>query len=252
MTGRIAALRGAIGFLTRIPIPQRPADWEAFTRTPATFPVVGALVGGLASIPLLATGTIGAPVVAFWYLLAIYLLTGVNHLDGVADLGDAAVVHGDADRKRAVLKDTTAGVGAVFAVSVVVAGVALGGLGLAGTTALTAVGIAVAAEVGGKTGMAAIACFSEPSHEGLGSQLIDGAGSRAFALVAAVALPATVLTWPHPSAAVALTAGITGAVIPWWWANRHLGGCTGDVFGAANEIGRVFGVHAGVIVWTLW
>ena len=32
---------------------------------------------------------------------------------------------------------------------------------------------------------------------------------------------------------------------------RRLGGVTGDVFGAANEIGRLAGLHAGVIVWTL-
>jgi adenosylcobinamide-GDP ribazoletransferase len=30
-----------------------------------------------------------------------------------------------------------------------------------------------------------------------------------------------------------------------------LGGISGDVLGAANELGRVVGVHAGVVAWTL-
>ncbi|SDR18572.1 adenosylcobinamide-GDP ribazoletransferase [Natronobacterium texcoconense] len=244
------ATRGAIGFLTRLPVGHHDGDWEAFRTTPAAFPVVGLVAGSLAAIPLLAVETLAAPTVALGYLLAVYAVMGVHHVDGVADLGDALVVHGDRERRREVLKDTTTGVGAVLAVSVTVAALALGALGLAGLPALAAVGVAIAAEVGTKLGMAAMACLGTASYEGMGRQFTEQSTPRAFVPLAVVVLAAMALAWPHP-AAVALPGAVAGIVLPWYWANRHLGGINGDIFGAANEIGRVAGVHAGVIAWTL-
>ncbi|TYL36037.1 adenosylcobinamide-GDP ribazoletransferase [Natronococcus pandeyae] len=251
MTPWLAACRGAVGFLTRLPASHRDGDWEAFRETPTAFPLVGYLVGALAAIPLLAADTLPSPTVAFGYLLAVYAVTGIHHLDGVADLGDALVVHGDDERRREVLKDTTTGVGALLSVSLVVAGLALAGFGLAGLSILEAVAIAVAAEVGTKLGMAALACFGTASHPGMGEQFTTATTPASFVAPAAVAVPAAVLTWPHPTAAVALCGALAGVALPWLWANRHLGGINGDIFGAANEIGRVAGLHLGVIAWTL-
>lgn len=247
----LAAVRGGVGFLTRVPVGFRDGDWAAFRSRPSAFPIVGYVGGALAALPLLAAGTLPAPTVALGYLLAVYAVFGMHHLDGVADLGDALVVHGDVDRRREVLKDTTTGVGALLAVSVIVVALALAGLGLAGLPALAAVGIAVAAEVGTKLGMAAMACFGDASYEGMGRQFTDASTPVSFVAPAIVAAPAVVVTWPHPAAAVALVSAIAGIALPWYWATRYLGGINGDVFGAANEIGRVAGVHLGVIAWTL-
>ncbi|MCU4972900.1 adenosylcobinamide-GDP ribazoletransferase [Halobacteria archaeon AArc-m2/3/4] len=245
------ALRSGTAFLTRLPVGTQAGDWEAFVSRPAVFPLVGYLVGGLAALPLLAAGTLPASTVALGYLLAIGFLTGIHHLDGVADLGDAAVVHGDPDRRREVLKDTTTGVGALFAVTVVVAGLALAGLGLAALPVGVAVAVAVAAEVGAKLGMALLACLGTASHEGFGSQVTGALGSSSVVSPVAIALPVGLFSWPYPVAAVALGGALAGACLPWWWARRNLGGVSGDVFGAANEIGRVVGLHVGVIAWTL-
>ncbi|ADB61705.1 cobalamin 5'-phosphate synthase [Haloterrigena turkmenica DSM 5511] len=249
--GGIAAVRGALGFLTRLPVGYRDGDWAAFRSSPATFPVVGYIAGALAAVPLLATETLPAPTIALGYLLAVYAVLGIHHLDGVADLGDALVVHGDRERRREVLKDTTTGVGALLAVALVVAALAMGGLALAGLSPRRAIGVAVAAEVGTKLGMAAMACFGTASDEGMGRQFTTASGPRSFVAPALIALPAAALTWPYPAAAVALGGALAGIGLPWYWATRHLGGINGDIFGAANEIGRVAGVHLGVIAWTL-
>ena len=249
--GPFAAIRGALSFLTRLPVGYRDGDWIAFRSRPAAFPVVGYVAGALAALPLLAAGALPAPTVALGYLLAVYAVLGIHHLDGVADLGDALVVHGDVDRRREVLKDTTTGVGALLAVSLVVAALALGGLALAGLPPFRAVGVALAAEVGTKLGMAAMACVGHASYEGMGRKFTAAATPGRFVAPAAVALPAVALTWPTPTAAVVLGGALAGIALPWYWANRFLGGINGDIFGAANEIGRVVGVHAGVIAWTL-
>ena len=41
------AIRGAIGFLTRIPVGGSGADWNAFQRAAYSLPVVGYLIVGL-------------------------------------------------------------------------------------------------------------------------------------------------------------------------------------------------------------
>ena len=252
MRQSLRATRGAIAFLTRVPIDHDASDWGAFRSTPATFPLVGWLVGAVVALPFLATDTVPGPTVAGGYLLAVYLLTGIHHLDGVADLGDALAVHGEADRRRAVLKDTMTGVGALCAVSVVIAALALGGLALAEFPPLAAIAVVIAAEVGAKLGMAGLACFGAAAHEGMGAQFLESTSPTSFAGPALLATPVVALTWPEPTAALALGGALLGAAIPAVWATRALGGVTGDVFGAANEVGRVIGIHVGVIAWTLW
>jgi adenosylcobinamide-GDP ribazoletransferase len=246
----IGAVRGALGFLTRLPVGYRDGDWDAFRSTPAAFPIVGLVAGSLAASPLLAVETLPAPTVALGYLLAVYAVTGIHHLDGVADLGDALVVHGDAERRREVLKDTTTGVGALLAVSITVAALALGGLGLAELPVVAAVGVAVGAEVGTKFGMAAMACYGRATADGTGKQFTEASTTGAIFPLAALALLGATLAWPNPGS-IALCGAVAGIALPWYWANRYLGGINGDIFGAANEVGRVAGIHLGVIAWTL-
>ena len=244
----LSALRGAVGFLTRIPVGHDQRAFEGFCARVGIVPLVGYLVGGLASAAFLVPAP--APTVALLYVLALLAVTGINHADGLADLGDAAVVHGDAERRREVMRDTTVGVGAVVAVAVGLGGLALGALGLTALPVGVAVAVAVASDVGAKLGLVTLAVTGRASHEGLGSRLL-GAGPGQLGLGVALAGPAAVLTWPNPAAAGALLAGPVVALALRGWAHGTLDGVGGDVFGATNELARVAGLHVGVVVWTL-
>ncbi|MCQ4332583.1 adenosylcobinamide-GDP ribazoletransferase [Natronomonas sp. F2-12] len=245
-------LRGGVAFLTRIPASTREADWDRFRAFPAAFPLVAYPVGAVASVPFLAGSLAGLPdaTVAFGYLSVLVVLVGIPHLDGVADLGDAAAAHGAAARRRA-LKDTETGVGAIVAVAVVLVGLAVAALELAAVPTLAAVGLVVAGEVGAKLGMATVACLGTASHEGLGSAFTRGASPALLLGPVLVSLPAALFLPAVPAAAAAVAAGPLVAIVLVRWADRALGGVNGDVFGATNELGRVLGLHAGVIVWTL-
>lgn len=238
-------VRGGVGFLTRFPVGSNERDWHRFRAFPAAFPLVGYLVGAVVALPFLLLDGYTA---AFGYLLALVAVTGIAHLDGVADLGDAAAIH-DRERRREALKDTTTGVGAITAVAVVVAGLALAGTALAGLPPLAAVGIVVAAEVGAKLGMATVACFGTAIHEGLGSEFTRNASPQLILGPALASVPALFLTGWVPAALVAVIAGPVVAVGVLGWADDNLGGVNGDVFGAVNELGRVVALHAGVVVW---
>jgi len=245
----VAAVRGAVGFLSRIPVGGSERDWEAFRRTPAAFPVVGLVIGVLLAPVFLLPGP--AVTVAAVYVALVYGLTGITHLDGAADLGDAAVVHGDADRRRAVMTDTEVGTGGVLAVALVVFGLGTAAIGVA-RLPREALRLIVVAEVGAKTSMGLLICGGTAAHEGLGSSLTDNASPRDGILVGVLALPAAALTWPDLLPGIAALAAAGGsAVIVSRWANTNLGGVSGDVIGATNELARVVALHAGVIAWTL-
>jgi adenosylcobinamide-GDP ribazoletransferase len=241
-----AAFRGGVAFLTRIPVGAGEEEWRRFQAVPAVFPLVGYLVGAVAAVPFLL---LPAEAAALAYVTVLVALVGITHLDGVADLADAAVVH-DADGRREALKDTTTGVGAIVAVTLVVAGLALAGLALSGLPPLRAAGIVVAGEVGAKLGMATVACVGSASHEGLGSGFTRAADPALLVGPAVVAVPAALLTGLSPAAPVAVLAGPLVAVAVVRWADGALGGVNGDVFGAVNELARLVALHAGVVAWT--
>ncbi|MBX0322058.1 adenosylcobinamide-GDP ribazoletransferase [Halomicroarcula sp. F13] len=245
----LSALRGALGFLSRLPVGHSEAAWDAFTATPAAFPLAGYVVGALVAVPFLAVGLLPAPVVAAAYLAAVVLVTGVNHADGLADLGDAAVVHGDPAERREVMRDTTVGVGAVLALGTGLLGLGLGALAAARLPLLAAVAVVLASEVGAKLAMATLACLGTPSHEGFGATILDGQGPSDLAGPLVVAVPAALLALP--ATAVASVASVAVALSLNRWADRRLGGVGGDVFGATNELARVVALHAAVATWAL-
>ena len=246
----LTPLRGAIGFLTRLPVGHDDRTWQAFRTTPASLPLAGYVIGGLVALPVLLPfppATVGVG-----YVLTLYALTGIAHIDGLADLGDALAVPGDPAARKRAMKDTAVGAGGVLAVGLVVAGTVAAGATIA-SRGIALVAVVVAAEVAAKLGMACIACLGEAAHEGLGSALADPNGPRSVVIPVLVAVPVAFLDWPQLGpAAVALVGGVAGALAVFGWADRRLGGMSGDVLGAANEIGRVVGLHAGVVAWTLF
>jgi len=253
------AVRGALGFLSRLPVGQDERAWQAFRSTPAAFPLAGYAVGTAVALPVavaaVVTTPVLAPTLAVAFPASVYGVTGIAHLDGLADLGDAAVVHGDANRRLSVARDSQVGVGGALSVALAVVGLALAGLALAtlagGRGGLRAAGIVLAAEVGAKFGVVVVAALGTPSHDGMGARVADGVGIGGTVLPAALSIPAAAATWPAPAAAVALVAGPLSALSVLWWARGRLGGVNGDVFGAANELARLAGLHAGVVAWTL-
>lgn len=257
LSGGVAALRGALGFLTRVPVGRSEGDWDAFGRAPWTFPLVGYLVGGLVALPLLAPVPPATTALAF--PLAVYAVTGITHLDGVADLGDAAVVHRGAEARLEVMKDSALGVGGTVALVAVVLGLATGAFGLAAAAGapgaggpLVAAGVVVAAEVGAKAATATLVCVGDAAHEGLGAALTAENAAGAALPVLALAAPAALLAWPRVlPAAAALFAALATAGLLRRWAGKRLGGVSGDALGATNELARVAALHAGVIAWTL-
>jgi adenosylcobinamide-GDP ribazoletransferase len=244
----LTAVRGALGFLSRLPVGQDEGAWDAFRCTSAAFPLAGYVIGAFLAVPLFLP--LPLPVNAGLFLVTVYGVTGINHVDGLADLGDAAAVHGT-EKRRTVMKDTDVGVGALLAVALLVAGLTLAAVGLVALPFETIVTIVLTAEVSAKLGMAGLAAFGSPAHEGLGSQLIEQT-PRGFVVAVIVSIPAAALSWPAPFGIVTVSSGLLVTTVVGWWARSWLGGVSGDVFGASNELSRLVALHVGVVMWTLF
>lgn len=247
----LTAVRGATGFLTRLPVGGGSAEWEAFRRSAYAIPLVGYLIGGLVGLAFFLP--LQPPTIVAAYLVALYLVSGITHADGLADVGDALAVHGDRARRLAVLKDSATGVGGALLLGVTLLVLTLGALSFAGVGSMQAFRIVVAAEVGAKLGMVLVICYGRPAHEGLGSQLVGALDRRAFGPALLVSLPVFLTAPPGTTPALvgAFLAGPLVGLLALSWAHRSLGGVNGDVIGATNEVGRAVALHLGVSAWIL-
>lgn len=249
MTARwVRALALALRFLTRVPVPgEDPARFGGdIGRALVLFPLVGALVGALAALPLLVGAAFWPlPVAVLLALAAEARLTGALHEDAVADLCDALGGGRTVEDRMRILGDSR--LGAYGALGLVLA-VALraGGLSAAGTPWRAAAVLVVAGGFGRLVMLAAMAAIpTVPGRPGLAAGMGRHAGWRGVALGAALLLPVLLLgAWVSPAGMLAALLAGTGFV-PWFrrLLLRRLGGSTGDALG--------FAAYAGMLAATL-
>jgi len=218
----------ALSFLTVIGTGRTPDR-----RTFAWFPLVGAAVGGLLALVWLGASELWAPPVAAALVVAADLaVTGLLHVDGLADSADGLLPHLPRERRLAVMSAPDVG---AFALAVVPAVLLLRWASLATgeVPALALVGTWAAS----RTVLAVVpALVPYARGEGLASPFLAGARrSIAVALVPAGAVLAVAAGGVGVAALVALLVAAGGVVV---LARRRLGGFTGDVLGAALVLGE--------------
>ena len=223
----------ALQFLTRIPLRLRRApDLRALpVWFPAAGAVIGLLVGGVGAVAWHLTTPLVAGALA---VTAGLLITGAFHEDGLGDVADGFGGGHTVERRLEIMKDSrhgTYGV-AAMAASVAVRVAALGSM--PGPMALLA--SAVAAHVLARTGAVVLMATAPLArHQGLGVDYGQST-TRRVAIVAGVAgtalATAAVGWWTAPLLVAALVGvALTGAL-----ARRKIGGISGDVLGAAEQV----------------
>jgi len=227
------SLLATLQFLTRVPIRLRSAP--DLSKIPAWFPSAGALIG-------LAVGGAGA---ALWHIttplvagaVAVtmgLLITGAFHEDGLGDVADGFGGGHTVERRLEIMKDSrhgTYGVAAMSA-SILVRVAALGTM--PGPAALFA--SAVAAHVLARTAAVVLmAAAPLARHRGLGADYGQSTTWRVatITLISGTVLAALVVRW---WVAPLLLAALIGAAGTGVLARRKIGGISGDVLGAAEQV----------------
>lgn len=232
--------RHAVGFLTRVPVPFGPDEAPRLTAAAPWFPVVGAAVGAVGGGVLELAGSLPglgpSGVAAALALAAMLVASGALHEDGLADVADGLGVHGDRERRLAVMRDPRNGTFGVLALIVwfFVGWSALRELGTGGDGVLALItggalsrwAILVHAATGrpARPDGAIHALRVGPLALGVGAVVAVGVAVVCLGVVAGLA-----------AAAVAAVVALLGAV----GARGALGGLTGDTCGATASVAFV-------------
>ncbi len=233
----LSDITACLAFLTRIPLGVAGLDGgRALARSAWAFAIVGALVGGIGAVAYAIALGIGlTPAVAATLCVgAMVAATGALHEDGLADTVDGFGGGRDRAAKLRIMRDSH--LGAFGAVALILTL----GLRIAALTALAepvAVGsILVAAAAASRTVMVAIMAWLAPARaDGLGAASgVPGAGTLACGALISVAIAFAVA--PAAAAAgIVLAVAAAGTAVA-WFARRQIGGHTGDVLGAAQQV----------------
>jgi adenosylcobinamide-GDP ribazoletransferase len=256
----IKTFRDLLSFLTIIPLGGK----EDFIFTTAEnmylFPLIGAFIGllgatyfvgssvivgfllGLVNLVVaLPTGFLVKLFPATMTVAFLLVLTGLQHFDGLIDLGNAVGLRNVHDRKMVAHAWTVTYSGAVLALVVEFAAFA----GLFFVNPVFAFGAIIAAEVAAKLAMVTIVWVGKPSHKGLGSIFLSKAKKKhniiAYIIAVLIVYPFFALTG-NPLLGLA-GVGIVLVSIPVAFGMEKVsegvfGGVSGDMIGATNEVAR--------------
>ncbi len=235
-------LAEAMALLSRLPV---PAHCPRGAGSAWAWPLAGAVLGGLAAAAgALALGLGLAPGVAAAVVLgAGALLTGGLHEDGLADTADGLYGGRDRAQRLAIMKDSRVGSYGVLALVVVglARWAALAALAGAGGWALVC-GAAAAGALS-RAAMAAVMA-ALPNARGSGLSAATGRPSGATAgLAALIALAVALLLAGWAGLAMALAAGVAAAAVA-LVARARIGGQTGDILGAAQQLAEAAALAA--------
>ena len=229
-------LGAAAAFLTRLPVPQGDAP-PNLARAYRAFPLVGAVIGAAIGAVDLLLLRVGLPAIAAAALAlgAGALLTGALHDDGLADVADGFGGGRDTAAKLAVMRDSRLGTyGALVLVTAFVAKVGALTMLPRGNVILAL----IATHALARAPLAVLAAAMPHAREGLAASVGRPDPSTAFA-ASLVAAAIAFLALPAGVAMTAIIVTAAGATCFAVLAQRQIGGQTGDVLGAAEQVCEV-------------
>lgn len=249
--GFAADIVAALRFFSRLTIPKLP--WEAdahaapdFARAARAVPLAGALLGAIGAAVLALAVLLGLPAIltAILAVAALVLVTGALHEDGLADTADGFGGGATRERKLDIMKDSRIGsYGAVALVLALTTRIAVIAEILTRLGFLSASAALVAAAALSR--LAALWLpYRLPPARSDGAAVAAGAPSDLAFVQASLSAAAIALAilWPITglgSALGGLLAGLGIAVGMAYLSRRQIGGQTGDVAGATQQLADI-------------
>lgn len=237
----------AVQFLTRIPVPAIPVSGDDLRRATAAFPAVGFLVGGVVlAARALAEPWLGAEAATVVAVGAGVAVTGAFHEDGLADSVDGLWGGWTPERRVEIMRDSRLGTYGAAAL--------LGTL-LLQVTLLAPLPLAVFAAavlsghvLGRLAVLGMIRALPAYHDQGTGAQVAEPVGPVGTTVAVLTGL-LTLLLALGRLAAVPVVAGLLVAAWLRGVARRRLGGLTGDVLGATQQVVLLASLASVAALW---
>lgn len=234
----LSALRSGFGFLSTIPVGISMEGIEKLMKHAYLFPIIGAVLGIILGIMGYIFSIIfPQAVIPVATIIAIYFLTGFNHIDGLADFGDGIAAHGTREKKIEAMRDTAVGTGGLIFCMIALLGIFASLFSLAKINMVLPYALIVA-ETCAKQSMVTVAAFGRKLHEGFGSMTVENTKLSDF-MIGMVFTGAVGYFFLGVFGIEAFVVSQLAALLILNTANRHFGGVSGDIIGASNEVGRL-------------
>jgi adenosylcobinamide-GDP ribazoletransferase len=244
-----ADLFTSLRFCTRLPIAVfafENAPYRPLTQSPARMlPFAGAVIGACAAAGLGLAAQLGlpSPLPVFLALTVLIVFTGALHEDGLADSADGFGGGATSEKRLEIMKDSRLG---TFGTLALILSLLLRGASLAniGTQSLALTALVLIATAATSRGLALMPLWLLPPARTEGAGLSASNPSRnvlAFAAASAciLALLPCLAGASLPRVLAAALASFAGAGCVTLIARRAIGGQTGDVAGATQQIAEI-------------
>jgi len=244
-------LVNAIRFLTIVRVPDGEAmapDWLA--RAMKYFPLVGAGIGLVSAIVLMIANEFWSPVIAaLLAVIASIVLTSALHEDGLADTADSFGGGWTVEKRLAIMKDSRIGTFGALALGI---GVALRVVAVSDMPMWAGPAALIAAHAAARAAPAVVMNHLRYAGDTAAMKVSYAEAPVrseelwfALSVVVLAALPLALIS--VTAVVVGMLGGALLALALARWSRRLIGGYTGDVLGAVEqvfEIGFLLGVVA--------
>lgn len=235
---RLDEVRLALMLLTRLPVGRMAEPMPSIAASSWAFPLAGSCIGAITAIVLGGAMWAGLPpvIAAGLALAAGVVATGGLHEDGLADMADGFGGGRDREHTLAIMRDSRIGSFGTLALILTL------GLRWSAVATLCSQDVAdagaalVAIAVASRGGLAPVLALVPPARsDGLGHAAATAGAAQAVVAVMIASAVLALLLDPPAAFAIASAVGIV-LVLMARLALRRIGGQTGDVLGAMQQL----------------
>ena len=226
----------AWGMFLALPCPLKIWNERARSKMICCLPLVGLVVGGVWVLAAYAGRFLPPPVGGLLIAAAPWLATGFLHLDGFMDVCDAVLSRRDLPRRQEILKDSHCGAFAVIGMVLLALGQWSAAMAKEEIPLLPLLLIPVASRACAALAVLTLAPMGTSQYAAMREKRAPYVAFAALVMAAAAVVPLALWGSLAP-----LTAAL-GYWLAVWYADRQLGGMSGDVSGFSLTLGELCGL----------
>ena len=228
-----------LSFLTIIPMPKASNfNLDTIASNMYFFPLCGGIIGIIVGFVAFLSSTFLPQYIASLVVLVTFVIvTGIHHIDGLADFADGLMIKGDRESKRKAMSDPIVGSAGVTALIINFIGLFVALLNF--ESSLKLFYSIIVSEIIAKYVMVFQASVGLSAWSGLSSSFTIEM-KKGYKIIISVVI-SVLLVFVIEGMLGLLTLGIVVIIglIIYVISYKNFGGVSGDVFGASNEISRL-------------
>jgi adenosylcobinamide-GDP ribazoletransferase len=233
------SISSALSFLTIIPIPRAyNFDLATIAKNMYFFPLCGLIIGIIVGcVALLSSTVLPHYIASLVILVTLVIVTGVHHIDGLADFADGLMTKGDKESKRKAMSDPFVGAAGTTALIINFIGLFVALINF--ESGLKLFYSIIVSEVIAKYVMVFQASVGHSAWSGFSSSFTIEM-KKGYKIIISIIITISIVYIIEGMMGL-LTLGIVliSGLIIFFVSYKKFGGVTGDVFGATNEISRL-------------